>query len=159
MTRTALTAALLGLAACSADAPADNMPADDAPAAEAPMASEAETPAGSGSVTIEAPIDGSTIEGPNLEVTLRVEGISIVPAGQQEPMSGHHHIFLDADVTEPGIPIPSVPGEIVHMGDGSRSYTFEGVEPGEHRIIAVVGDWQHVPLQPWVVDTVMVTIR
>jgi hypothetical protein len=156
MTRFALTAALLGLAACSA--PADDMPATEAPA-EAPMATESAMSGEGGSIVIESPADGATLDGPNLEVTLRVEGISIVPAGQQEPMSGHHHIFLDADVSEPGVPIPSVPGEIVHMGDASSTYTFENVEPGEHRIIAVVGDWQHVPLQPWVVDTVLVTIR
>jgi len=156
MNRFALTAALLALAACSVDAPADEMPSEEAPATEAPAApAQGE----GGSVTITSPAQGATLDGPNLEVTLRVEGISIVPAGQQEPMSGHHHIFLDADLTEPGVPIPSVPGEIVHMGDASTTYTFEGVEPGEHRIIAVVGDWQHVPLQPWVVDTVTVTIR
>jgi len=156
MTRFALTAALLGLAACSADAPADETPAEDAPPAEAPMSPLSGE---GGSVVITSPADGATLDGPNLEVTLSVEGISIVPAGQQDPMSGHHHLFLDADLSEPGVPIPAVAGEIVHMGDASTSYTFEGVEPGEHRIIAVVGDWQHVPLQPWVVDTVTVTVR
>ena len=35
---------------------------------------------------------------------------------------------------------------------------FEGVEPGEYTLIAVVADGVHVPLQPWVVDTVTFTV-
>jgi hypothetical protein len=45
------------------------------------------------------------------------------------------------------------------MGDGSSTYSFTEVEPGEHRVIAVVADGVHVPLQPWVVDTVHVVVR
>jgi len=57
------------------------------------------------------------------------------------------------------VPVPSVPGSIVHMGDASKSYVFENVEPGAHRIIAVIADGVHVPLQPWVVDTVNFTVN
>jgi hypothetical protein len=45
------------------------------------------------------------------------------------------------------------------MGDGSSEFVFEGVEPGEHRLIAVVGNHVHFPLRPWVVDTVTFIIR
>jgi len=45
------------------------------------------------------------------------------------------------------------------MGDGSSEFVFEGVAPGEHRLIAVVGDLVHMPLQPWVVDTVTFVVR
>ena len=45
------------------------------------------------------------------------------------------------------------------MGDGSAEYVFENVAAGEHRLIAVVADGVHVPLDPWVVDTVTVTVR
>jgi hypothetical protein len=51
-------------------------------------------------------------------------------------------------------PIPTVPGSIVHLGDGSRAYRFENLTSGPHRIIAVVADGAHIPLQPLVVDTV-----
>ena len=73
--------------------------------------------------------------------------------------AGHHHLFLDTDVSEPGVPVPTVPGAVIHMGDGSSEYVLEGVEPGEHRLISVVADGLHVPLQPWVVDTVTFTVR
>jgi hypothetical protein len=45
------------------------------------------------------------------------------------------------------------------MGDGSAEYTFENVGPGAHRLIAVVADGVHVPLNPMVVDTVMFTVN
>jgi hypothetical protein len=45
------------------------------------------------------------------------------------------------------------------MGDGSSEYTFEDVAPGEHRLIAVVADGIHIPLNPSVVDTVMFTVN
>jgi hypothetical protein len=145
-----------GLAACggeeAADAPASGEPST--PAVEAP---EAEAP--QGTVTILEPADGATVDGPDLRVVLEIGGMEIRPAGDMTPNSGHHHLYLDHDLTDPTEPIPAIPGQVIHMGDGSSEYVFEGVEPGEHRIIAVVGDYVHLPLQPWVVDTVYVTVR
>ena len=66
---------------------------------------------------------------------------------------------LDADLGDMSQPIPSVPGSIIHMGDGSAEYVFEDVGPGDHRIIAVVADGLHVPLMPLVVDTVTFTVH
>ncbi|MCA1791309.1 MAG: DUF4399 domain-containing protein, partial [Thioalkalivibrio sp.] len=68
-------------------------------------------------------------------------------------------LYLDVDLTAASAPVPTVPGSIVHMGDASSVYTFENVAPGEHRLIAVVADGAHFPLQPWVVDTVTFTVR
>jgi len=94
----------------------------------------------------------------DVTVTLTAEGVQIVPAGEMASGTGHHHLYLDADLTAPGTPVPSVPGSIIHIGDGSAEYTFEGVAPGEHRLIAVVADGIHIPLVPPVVDTVMFTV-
>jgi len=55
--------------------------------------------------------------------------------------TGHHHLFLDADVGDVTAPIPNVPGSIVHMGDASSSYTFENVASGSHWRIAVAADF------------------
>ena len=85
--------------------------------------------------------------------------MQIVPAGDMTSGTGHHHLYLDADLAAAGTPVPTVPGSIIHMGDGSAEYTFEGVGPGEHRLIAVVADGIHVPLDPPVVDTVMFTVN
>lgn len=122
------------------DAPAEDAAAG-APAAAAP------------SVTILAPLEGSFQEERDVTVWLR-STVPIVPAGDMTPGTGHHHLYLDADLGDPSAPIPTVPGSIVHMGDGSTEYVFENISSGPHRLIAVVADGAHVPLQPLVADTV-----
>ena len=147
----ALSAAFaLGLAACGA-------PADDAaPAEETPPSAAV---AGTRTVTILEPATGATVTGSTVNVRLAVTGVPIVPAGDLTPGTGHHHLYLDADVTPPTQPVPTVPGSIVHMGNAASEFRFDSVQPGTHRLIAVVADGVHVPLQPWVVDTVTFTVR
>ncbi len=136
--------------ACGGEPPADTVDAEAA--VEAPAAAM-------GSVSIGAPAEGATIMAGAVTVTLTVDGVQIVPAGELTSGTGHHHLYLDADLTPADVPVPSVPGVIIHMGDGSAEYTFENVGPGSHRLIAVVADGVHVPLNPMVVDTVMFTVN
>jgi len=136
----------------------------DAPQADvAGMAADQDTMAMSGepigTVTITDPSSSADIMGNSLTVHLTVSGFPIVQAGDMTPGTGHHHLFLDADVTSPNEPIPTVPGSIVHMGNGASEYTFENVPAGQHRLIAVVADGAHVPLRPWVVDTVVFNVH
>jgi hypothetical protein len=129
-------------------------PADEPPLAEEMPAAEAAF-----TVSISEPTGGAEIDGPDLTVRLAATGVRIAPAGEVVEGTGHHHLYLDADLGAPGTPVPTEPGRIIHMGDGSDTYVFEGVAPGEHRLIAVVADGIHMPLQPWVVDTVRFTVR
>lgn len=147
-----LTLALtLTLAACGGDtSDTDSMPAGETPAMSAEPI---------GTVSILSPAEGSEVEGPSVTVELSVTGFPIVEAGNMTVGTGHHHLYLDADLTPASEPVPTVPGSIIHMGDASSTYTFENVAPGEHRIIAVVADGAHFPLQPWVVDTVTFRVR
>lgn len=149
----------LALGACgpASDAPANDPAHDDAEAMGGTEASAEASAAGD--VRITSPAQGATVEGPEVTVTLDALSVEIVPAGDTTGGTGHHHLYLDADLTPAGEPVPSVPGSIIHMGDGSSTYTFTEVAPGEHRLIAVVADGVHVPLQPWVVDTVTFTVR
>lgn len=138
-----LTLCALGLAACGGG--------DEA--------AEESMPMGSASVTILEPANGTTVMGPNVVVRLSTSGVSIVPAGDMTPGTGHHHLYLDADVESMTAPVPTVPGSIIHMGNAASEYTFEGVAPGQHRLIAVVADGAHVPLNPPVVDTITFTVQ
>ena len=124
----------------------------DADTADTPM----EEPAAA-SVTIVTPMNGAQIAGTQINVNLSTT-VPIVPAGDLTEGTGHHHLYLNAELTPADQPVPTVPGSIVHMGDASATYTFEDVEPGEYTLIAVVADGVHVPLQPWVVDTVSFTV-
>lgn len=109
-------------------------------------------------VTITSPASGDTIRGSAVHVTLAVSGVALAPAAEQRPGTAHHHLFLDVDPGPAQDPIPlGVPG-IVHLGQGETSFHWEGVAPGQHRIIALLGDPAHVPLQPVVADTVTVVV-
>jgi len=109
-------------------------------------------------VSIVEPANGSTVTGPSVTVRIQTT-VPIVQAGDMTPGTGHHHLFLDGDLSPDEQPIPTVPGTVVHLGDGSSQFTFDAVQPGQHRIIAVVADGAHVPLVPHVVDTVIFTVQ
>jgi len=104
-------------------------------------------------VTITKPSEGAVLEEPDIVVWLE-STVPIVPAGDMTPGTGHHHLYLDADLGDMSQPIPNVPGSIMHMGNAAREYVFENATSGPHRLIAVVADGAHVPLQPLVTDTV-----
>ncbi|HSM61418.1 MAG TPA: DUF4399 domain-containing protein [Longimicrobiales bacterium] len=147
---------LLGLAllvACGGEPPAETEGAPEAPAAAA------ETAQATATVTILEPTDGAEIAGPSVTVHLEASGVRIVAAGDTTPGTGHHHLYLDEDLGPAGTLVPTVPGKVVHLGTGDSEYVFESVAPGTHRLIAVLADGAHVPLQPWVTDTVTFTVR
>lgn len=111
------------------------------------------------SITITAPMEGETVSGPDVTVRLAADNMEIVPAGDMTHNSGHHHIIVNADLPAKDAPIPAVEGVYIHLGMGQTEHTLTGLEPGEYRIIALVGDHTHMPLDPPVVDTVRFVVR
>ena len=154
--RLTLLVSMTLLPACRGDAP--EPPAQPQAAENAAAPAQPADPAVA-TVTILDPVDGAEIQGPAVTVHLAAAGIRIVPAGTLEEGTGHHHLYLDTDLGEPGVAVPKVDGAVIHLGTGVSEYTFENVAPGPHRLIAVVADGVHVPLAPWVVDTVNFVVR
>jgi len=109
------------------------------------------------SVTIVQPEDGSTT-GPDVLVVLETEGIEIVSITPPVMGTGHHHVYVDADLTPLGEMIPQGDAMIIHMGDGAGEIQLEALAPGQHRLIAVVADPAHIPIDPPVIDTVHFTV-
>ena len=110
-------------------------------------------------VRIVLPKGSSTVTGPNVHVVLEAQGIEIAPAVLQRAGTAHHHLFLDTDLTAPDAAIPMGTPGIVHLGKGQSEYSFEGVAPGTHRLIALLADPNHVPLKPLVADTVRFDVK
>ncbi len=123
-----------------------------------PVADAAPAPAPTVTVQIVEPAEGATV-GPDVRVVLRTTGIEIAPIDPPVPGTGHHHLYLDADLTPLDQVIPAGNPNIVHKGDGTTEHTFTGVAPGRHRIIALVANPAHIPIAPPVADTVMFTVR
>jgi len=144
-----LGGALLG--GCAAEAPEEEGAVEE-------VAEAAAEGAAAGTVTIVSPANGSEVAGSDVHVVFELAGIQVAPAGTMEAGTGHHHIFLDTELTPLNQPIPMETPGIVHLGQGQTEYHFEGVAPGQHRIIAVVADGAHIPLNPPVVDTVVFTV-
>ena len=140
----AACALVLALVACS-DAPESGE--GGAPTEAAP------------SVRISQPADGARVVGGSVLVTLEVSGLTIAPAGTMDPGTGHHHLVVDAELPAAGSPIPATPGVHIHMGQAQTEYELTGLAAGEHTVIAVVGDGAHIPLSPWVADTVRFVVE
>ena len=109
-------------------------------------------------VKITTPANGATVSGP-VKVTLQATGVEIVPATDERPGTGHHHLFVDHDLTPVTDTIPRGVTGILHLGRGQTEFVLDSLKPGPHRVIAVVADWKHVPLKPLVVDTVRFTVK
>ena len=111
------------------------------------------------SVRITEPAEGAMVEGGSVLVTLEVSGVTLAPAGTMDPGTGHHHLVVDGVLPVGGLPIPTIPGTHVHMGQAQTEYELTGLDPGEHTVIAVMGDGSHIPLDPWVVDTIRFVVE
>jgi hypothetical protein len=114
--------------------------------------------AGHATVKIVAPAKGATVSGP-VKVVLQATGVEIAPATVERPGTGHHHLFVDHDLTPLDDTIPRGVTGILHLGRGQTEFVLDSLKPGPHRVIAVVADWKHVPLKPPVVDTVRFTVK
>lgn len=141
------------LAVGTACAPAADKPDSTMPATDAPRVAER-------MVSILSPADGDTVVGAEVKITLGATGVTIEKAaGTHVEGVGHHHLFLDDDVSPAGAPIPLPTAKIIHIGTGATEYTFTGVAPGTHRIIAVIGHGDHVPMADAKADTINIVVR
>jgi hypothetical protein len=143
----ALTLSVLTLAACAGAEEGDSgSAASDAGEATASQAT----------VRIVEPADGATVDSP-VRIVLEVNGLRIVPAGTEEEGTGHHHVIIDGEAPPSGVPIPSTEG-YVHLGQAQTETEVE-LEPGEHTIVAAVGDFAHRSLDPPVEHTIRIVVR
>ncbi|MDH3861635.1 MAG: DUF4399 domain-containing protein, partial [Gammaproteobacteria bacterium] len=111
-----LIAICLPLAAACTEKP-DEAPAAAVNAAQQPAALSRSASAEDARVFFISPADGDTVNNP-IRVVFGTEGMAVVPAGNDTPHSGHHHLLIDTELPELGLPIPKDEHH-VHFGDGS----------------------------------------
>ena len=105
-------------------------------------------------VSITSPAEGDTVSGTAVHITLGATGIEIAPAADARPGTAHHHLYLDVDFPQVEAAIPMGAAGVVHLGKAQTEFNWDSVPPGPHRIIAVLADPGHIPLKPYVTDTV-----
>jgi len=95
------------------------------------------------------PKDGAVIEGP-VQVKMGAEGITIAPAGTDQPNTGHHHILVDTTVPTGEAAQFAMPADFHnrHYGKGQTEATLTDLPPGQHTLQLVTGDKDHVPHDP-----------
>jgi hypothetical protein len=125
--------------------------------AKSNMAADSAATAQAAKVEITEPAEGATVTSP-VKIVLKTTGVEIVAATDERPGTGHHHLFVDKDVTPAGDTMPRGVTGILHLGRG-QTEIVDTLKPGPHRIIAVVGDFKHIALSPMVSDTVNFTVK
>ena len=79
-------------------------------------------------VKIVAPANGATVSGP-VKVVLQASGVEIVPATVERPGTGHHHLFVDHDLTPVDDTIPRGVTGILHLGRGQTEFVLDSSSP------------------------------
>jgi len=126
------------------DAAADS--AAKAAAAPPPAAAPAAPAAPTAAVHIVSPKNGDSTAH-DVTVSLTKDGVTIAKADNaQVEGTGHYHLFLDTIPSGEGAAIPPNSKHVVHIGSGDSTYTFKGLAPGAHQLIAVIGYGNHFPM-------------
>lgn len=138
------------ISACSQDDTAQrtSAAADPEAAATVAMLPRSASPDGA-RVFFITPSGGETIGNP-INIEFGIEGMTVVKAGNKQPNSGHHHLLIDTDLPDPGLPVPA-DAHHVHFGDGSTT-TEITLAAGEHTLQLLLGDHLHIPHDPPVVS-------
>ena len=89
------------------------------------------------------PSNGEEVTSPVI-IKFGIVGMEIVPAGKDDPMSGHHHLLVNVEKL-PNIkfPIPSDSNHL-HFGKG-QTQTQLNLPSGKHTLQLLLGDYMHVP--------------
>ena len=111
-----------------------------------------------GAVVITEPATGTTASSP-VKVCMAVDGVEVQPAKKGVNLGkGHHHLLIDID-------LPSDLGQRigkdanhVHMGDGSTCKELK-LGSGKHVIRALFANGGHVPYNPAITSTVLITVK
>ena len=99
-----------------------------------------------------SPAEGDVVNSP-VRVVFGLKGISIAPAGVNLPATGHHHLLVDTEILSLDFPIPADNNHL-HYGLG-QTETIVDLEPGEHQLQLLLGDYLHIPHNPPVMSEVV----
>jgi hypothetical protein len=125
----------------------------------APVAMAGDTPSPENAyLYVGWPNDGEVLGQRPFRVWFGLRHMGVCPAGVDKPNTGHHHLLIDTEFTDPDQPIPSDRNHL-HFGAGQTETTIQ-LPPGTHTLQLVMGDANHIPHDPPVVSRVVtITVR
>jgi len=95
-------------------------------------------------VYIESPENGALVQSP-VEIVFALDGMELAPAGTYATNTGHHHLIIDNELPDLGMPIPSDNNHL-HFGKAQDRVLLD-LEPGLHTLQLLLGDGSHIPHQ------------
>jgi len=109
-------------------------------------------------VYIAEPADGAVVP-ETFTVKFGLSGMDLAPAGIDKPNTGHHHLLIDKqELPELNASLPATE-QIRHFGK-AQTDTELTLEPGEHTLRLVLGNYLHVPHDnPVISEPIKVTVR
>ena len=96
-------------------------------------------------VYITSPENGALVQSP-VEIVFALDGMELAPAGTYATNTGHHHLIIDNELPDLGMPIPSDNNHL-HFGKAQDRVLLD-LEPGLHTLQLLLGDGSHIPHQP-----------
>jgi Domain of unknown function (DUF4399) len=104
------------------------------------------------------PADGSNVP-ETFTVKFGLSGMDLAPAGIDQPNTGHHHLLIDQqELPELTASLPATE-QIRHFGK-AQTETELTLEPGEHTLRLVLGNYLHVPHDnPVISEPITVTVQ
>ena len=111
-----------------------------------------------GAVVITEPATGSTVSSP-VKVCMTVDGVEVQPAKKGvNSGKGHHHLLVDVDLPKDLSQRIGKDANHVHMGDGSTCKELK-LSSGKHVVRTLFANGGHVPYNPAITSTVIVTVK
>ncbi|MFM2313250.1 MAG: hypothetical protein RLZZ04_2526 [Cyanobacteriota bacterium] len=104
------------------------------------------------------PADGARVP-ETFKVQFGLSGMDLAPAGTDQPNTGHHHLLIDQqELPELTASLPATE-QIRHFGK-AQTETELTLEPGEHTLRLVLGNYLHVPHDnPVISEPITVTVQ
>jgi len=109
-------------------------------------------------VFILEPGHGTTVSSP-VTVKFGITNMIVAKAGDNQPNSGHHHLLIDLEeLPAMDSPLPAT-DQIIHFG-GAQTETVVELEPGEHTLQLLLGNYLHIPHdQPVLSKRITITVE
>ena len=108
------------------------------------------------SVYLISPADGDEVTNP-VTVVFGLKGMGIAPAGVEKEKTGHHHLLVDQEELPKLDAVMGNPP--LHFGGGQTETTLE-LEPGEHTLQLILGNYLHVPFNPMLLsEKITITVK
>ena len=108
------------------------------------------------SVSLLAPADGATVSSP-VKVRFGVVGLTVEPAGDIKPASGHHHLLINLDALPAGESVPFTDRHL-HFGKG-QTETEVTLAPGRYKLTAQFANGAHQSYGKALSQTIRISVQ